>query len=63
MIAKSKCFSNFLNFFVFYYYYFGGCFVLFETGALCVVLSVLECTLMTRLASEICLPLLPKFWD
>ena len=36
-----------------------------ETGFLCVALTILELALQTRLIlnSEICLPLLPEFWD
>ena len=48
------CFVLFCSFFGF-----------FETGFLCVALSVLKLTLQTRLASnsEICPPLPPECWD
>jgi hypothetical protein len=48
--------SNLLYYYYYYYYYF-------ETGFLCVVLTVLKLALYTRLALEIGLPLPPKCWD
>jgi hypothetical protein len=61
-----------LSLFVFFVFCFFFLFVFcllssgfFETGFLCVVLTVLKLTLWTRLASnpDFCLPLLPKCWD